>query len=176
MKLDSNPFHSTLDFINQFVGEFNRMINWSTFFFLFRKWLFCIFLLFLFLRKQILLFWTKAIIFFIWFNLFRGKRWSRMNLYLSNTSFLIFWRVINYMIILFMLSIVIIWWPWINFLKSWSRFTAIILWISSYYWLLIFKIIAAVILFWRELERLVFICFILILLDWGSNLLNLSRL
>lgn len=132
MKLDSNSFHSALDFIYYFICKFDRMINWSCFF-VYLTILFLYFFLFLlFLWKQIFFFWTIAIIFFIRFNIFGNKSRSRMNLYLRESSFLIIRGIIDDMIVLlFMLSVVIIWWSWLDFLKSRCGITAVIFWICS---------------------------------------------
>lgn len=143
MKFNSHALHSALYLIYYLVSKFDGMIYWPSllltlsilFFYLF----ICLFLLFL--REQILFFGTIAIIFFIWFNIFRNKGWSWMDLYLCKSSILIFRSIINNMIVLlFMLSIVVIWWSWLNFLKCWCGITAIIFWVGSYYWLLIFVI------------------------------------
>ena len=153
------------------------MINWTSFLlYLTSLFLFLLCLFFLFLRKQILFLWAIAIIFFIWLNIFRNKRWSWMNLYLSKSSFLIIRSIINDMIILLlMLPIVIIWWSWLDFLKSWCGVTAVIFWICSYDRLLIF-IGIAVVFFLLELDRLAFVCLVLIyLLDWKNLWLDLSR-
>ena len=153
------------------------MIYWSSFF-VYLTILFLYFFLFLlFLRKQIFFFRTIAIIFFIRFNIFGYKSRSRMNLYLRESSFLVIRGIIDDMIVLlFMLSVVIIWWSWLDFLESRCGITAVILWICSYDWLLIFIAITVVFLFF-VFESLAFICLLFLDLGrWWDLLFELSGL
>ena len=153
------------------------MIYWSCFF-VYLTILFLYFFLFLlFFRKQIFLFRTIAIIFFIRFNIFGNKSRSWMNLYLRKSSFLVIRGIIYDMIVLlFMLSVVIIWWSWLDFLKGWCGITAVIFWICSYDWLLIFIAITVVFLLF-VLESLAFICLLFLDLGgWWDLLFDLSGL
>ena len=153
------------------------MINWSCFFVYLTILFLYFFLFFLFLRKQIFFFRTIAIIFFIRFNIFGNKSRSRMNLYLRESSFLIIRGIIDDMIVLlFMLSVIILWWSWLDFLESWCWITAVIFWICSYDWLLIFIAITVVFLLF-VLESLAFICLLFLDLGgWWDLLFDLSGL
>lgn len=98
-----------------------------------------------------------------------------MNLYLCKSSILILCRIVNDMIILlFMLSIVFIRWSWIHFLKSWSWLAAIIFWICSNYWLLVFVSIYVISFLLDEVKAFLILVLILLLV-WSSGRPDLSR-